>query len=96
MKARKAAKAMKGASGNNVFVADVARFLAVESADVKRMVEMDGLPAISIPQAQRPVLRIPLRGLHEWLQKRAKNDPPGLRSYESFEQEFMTARTGNF
>lgn len=74
----------------NAFVAEVARYLMVESDDVRRMVEMDRLPAISIPKKTRTVYRIPLRELHGWLLKRAKNG--ALQSYERFREEFNAAR----
>lgn len=78
-------------TSENAFVAEVARYLMVEADDVRRMVEMDALPAFSIPKKTRPVLRIPLRDLHGWLMKRAKNSS-SLQSYERFREAFNASR----
>jgi len=78
-------------AGENAFVAEVARYLMVDPDDVRRMVEMDALPAISIPKQTRNVLRIPLRDFHGWLVKRAKN-LTGLSNYERFLAEFQKVR----
>lgn len=72
----------------NAFVAEVARYLAVEPADVKRMIRVDRLPAIRIPKQVRAVLRVPLRDFHAWLCKRAQNPTPELASYEQFLADF--------
>lgn len=77
-------------NSENAFVVEVARYLMVDADDVRRMVEMDNLPAISIPKKTRTVLRIPLRELHGWLVKRAKNG--ALQNYERFREEFNAAR----
>lgn len=77
----------------NAFVAEVARFLAIEPADVQRHIDCDGLPAIEIPKRTRMVTRIYLPSFHAWLVKRARNADATLRSYETFLKHFdETAR----
>jgi hypothetical protein len=70
------------------FVAEVARYLCSEVEDVERMMRMDHLPFIALPKAKRTVKRIPLRDLHGWLRKRAKNNAVEFASYETFLADF--------
>ena len=76
----------------NAFVAEVARYLAIDPDDVQRMIRVAKLPAIKIPKAKRAVLRIPLRDFHSWLLKRTQNPPPELSSYDTFLADFDEAR----
>lgn len=81
---------------NNLFAfpAEVARFLCVEPEDVKRMMEMDGMPVTRIPKKKRSVARIPLRDLHGWLRDRSaqetasKSAAKPLANYETFLADF--------
>ena len=76
------------------FVSEVARYLALEPADVRRLIRLDKLPATSIPRATRAVSRIPLRDLHAWLRDRTKNPAPMLADFNTFIADFnATART---
>lgn len=78
----------------NAFVAEVARYLAVEPLDVKRMIRSDKLPALKIPHRTKTVYRIPLRDFHVWLRQRAENPVPQLASYDTFLADFNAlART---
>lgn len=52
-------------------VQQVARYLGKRHQAVARLIEQDGLPAVSIPADKRPVRKIPLHGLHRWLAARA-------------------------
>lgn len=52
-------------------VQQVARYLGKRHQDVASLIEMDGLPAVLIPAAKRPVRKVPLHGLHRWLAERA-------------------------
>lgn len=52
-------------------VQQVARYLGKRHQDVVTLIELDGLPAVLIPAAKRPVRKIPLHGLHRWLAERA-------------------------
>jgi hypothetical protein len=52
-------------------VQQVARYLGKRHQDVVSLIEMDGLPAVLIPAAKRPVRKVPLHGLHRWLAERA-------------------------
>jgi len=85
---------MKVRGSEQAFVVEVARYLLVDPEDVRRMIQMDGMPAFSIPKKTRPVLRIPLRGLHAWLMKRARGGDSGIQSYDKFRDGFMAAREG--
>jgi excisionase family DNA binding protein len=81
-------------SSANAFVAEVARYLAVEPGDIQRMIRVAKLPAIRIPKETRTVQRIPLRDFHAWLLKRTENPTPQLASYDTFLADFdATART---
>jgi hypothetical protein len=51
-------------------VAKVARYLGSRPADVVRMIEVDGLPVVTLPGESRPVRKIALHGLHGWLSTR--------------------------
>ena len=75
----------------NAFVAEVARYLAVDPDDVQRMIRLAKLPAIRIPKVTRTVQRIPLRDFHAWLLKRTTNPTPQLASYETFLADFDAA-----
>lgn len=82
-------------SSPNAFVSEVARYLAVEPGEIKRMIRLAKLPAIKIPATTRTVHRIPLRDFHAWLLKRTENPTPQLARYESFLADFdASARTG--
>lgn len=72
----------------HAFVAEVARYLAMDPDDVQRMVELDKLPALRLPRAKRTVLRIPLRDFHRWLCARAITPTPSLATYETFLADF--------
>jgi len=79
-------------SSPNAFVAEVARYLAVEPEDVQRMIRSDKLPHLKIPKATRVVHRIPLRDLHAWL--RLRSGGTALESYAEFLTDFdQGART---
>ncbi len=70
------------------FPAEVARYLLLDPEDVARLIELDGLPALSIPKATRKVTRINLRDLYSWLVVRTKNPPANLTDYETFLADF--------
>jgi hypothetical protein len=75
-------------SAPHAFVSEVARYLAMEPADVKRMIALDKLPAVRIPREKRHVHRIPLRDFHAWLLKLSTAPVPELASYETFLADF--------
>lgn len=75
-------------SSPNAFVAEVARYLAVDPDDVQRMIDLAKLPAIKIPKRTRTVKRIPLRDFHAWLLKRTVNPSPLLANYDTFLADF--------
>jgi hypothetical protein len=79
-------------SSSNAFVAEVARYLAVDPEDVTRMIRVAKLPALRIPKETRTVQRIPLRDFHAWLLKRTANPTPELASYETFLADFDASR----
>jgi Helix-turn-helix domain len=79
-------------SAPNAFPSEIARYLAVDPDDVKRMIRLAGLPAIKIPKKTRSVHRIPLRDFHTWLKKRSSNPSPELDSYDQFLADFNTTR----
>jgi ParB-like chromosome segregation protein Spo0J len=70
------------------FPAEIARYLAVEPADVKAMIQKAQLPALRVPKKTRAVTRIPLRDFHAWLLKRTQNPTPNLANYETFLADF--------
>lgn len=77
------------------FVAEVARYLAMDPDDIQRMIDLDKLPALRLPKAKRHVFRIPLRDFHVWLCGQAVTPTPHLASYETFLADFdATARGG--
>lgn len=83
-------------SAPQAFVAEVARYLAMEPADVKRMIALDKLPAVRLPREKRHVHRIPLRDFHAWLLKRSTAPLPQLANYEAFLADFdASARSSN-
>lgn len=83
-------------SSPNAFVAEVARYLAVDPDDVQRMITVAKLPALKIPKKTRTVHRIPLRDFHAWLLKRTQNPTPQLATYDTFLADFdASARTHN-
>lgn len=51
-------------------VAEIARYLGMRPQEVARMIKEDALPAVELPSAKRPVKKVPLHGLHEWLSER--------------------------
>lgn len=73
------------------YPAEVARYLALEPADIRRMMEIDRLPFLKIPKQTRNVFRIPLRDFHKWLLDRAHNPAPHLARYETFLADFDTS-----
>jgi hypothetical protein len=75
----------------NAFPAEVARYLAVEPLEIKRLIRLAKLPAIKLPAATRPVYRIPLRDFHAWLVDRTTNPAPQLRHYDTFLADFDDA-----
>ena len=76
------------------FVAEVARFLAVEPSDIKSMIRLDKLPHTLIPKATRNVPRIYLPDLHAWLLSRSAGDCHQLQNYPAWLAEFnRIART---
>lgn len=77
------------------FVAEVARFLAVDADAVQRMIRMAKLPAIKIPMNTRNVYRIPLRDFHGWLLKRTINPTPEWENYDKFLEDFSQVRIRN-
>ena len=78
-------------SSSNAFVAEIARYLSIEPADVKRLIRVASLPALKIPKQTRSVLRIPLRDFHAWLIKRAMGNVVHLDRYETFLADFDSA-----
>jgi hypothetical protein len=70
------------------FVAEVARYLAVDPKDVKRMIELDALPASRIPKKKRTVERIYLPDFHQWILGRSSGQNDRLRDYPAFLAEF--------
>lgn len=73
------------------FVAEVARYLCSEVADVERMMQLDGLPYREIPKRTRRVKRIPLRDFQAWLLRQPGNSCPSLANYEIFLADFNQA-----
>ncbi|MDP1587731.1 MAG: hypothetical protein Q8M07_08320 [Prosthecobacter sp.] len=51
-------------------VAQIARYFGSRPQEVARMIKEDGLPAVELPGAARPVRKITLHGLHGWLAAR--------------------------
>jgi hypothetical protein len=80
-------------SSPNAFVAEVARYLAVDPDDVQAMIHGAAkLPHFKIPKKTRHVYRIPLRELHAWL--RARSGRTAFADYETFLADFdASART---
>jgi hypothetical protein len=72
--------------------AAVARFLGVEPEQVQEMLELDGLPYVSIPGKKRPGVRIFLPAFHEWMVKRAKGPAGTLGDYAEFRRAFVEAQ----
>lgn len=70
--------------------ADVARFLAVDAAEVDALTE-SGLPFVKVPGPKRPGKRIFLPDLHAWLAKRTSSGS-ALMSYERFRRAFEEAQ----
>gem|GEM_PF-5710543 len=62
---------------------EVARFLAVEPTEIKRLAKLAGLAATRIPARMRSVLRIYLPDLHLWLLSRSLN-VAALADYTAF------------
>jgi hypothetical protein len=76
------------------FVAEVARYLAVEPGDVKRMIRLDSLPETRIPKQTRTVARIYLPDFHAWLLSRSSGETRQLADYPAWLAEFnRIART---
>lgn len=75
---------------SNAFVAEVARFLEVEPADVESMIRTARLPALRVQKPTRSVTRIPLRSFHAWLMGRTENPGP-MADYPVFLEEFRRA-----
>ena len=72
--------------------AAVARFLGVEPEQVQEMLDLDGLPFVSIPGKKRPGVRIFLPAFHEWMVKRGRNGSERLADYEVFKRAFFSAQ----
>ena len=81
-------------AGAMAFPSEVARFLLVDPAEVRRMIVQDRLPAIQIPLARRKVYRIYLPDLHRWLINRSP-DAADLRNYEAFRKHFDSLGRGD-
>lgn len=75
------------------FVAEVARYLAVEPADVRRLIRQHALPATRLPAATRVVHRIPLRDFHAWLLRQTPSPETALHlaDYPTFLEDFRAA-----
>jgi hypothetical protein len=73
------------------FPVEVAAFLEVSPTDVRRMIDLDELPATRIPKAKRVALRIYLPDLHAWLLNRSVGRRDSLRDYPEFLQHFRQA-----
>ena len=82
---------MSRAEGMWALVGEVAEFLRLEPGDVRRCIELDGLPVVSVPARQRAVRRIWLPALHRWLAGRGSEGAVG--SLEEF-LEAWRARDG--
>lgn len=81
-------------SSSYAFPAEVARYLACEPEDVKRMIRHDRLPVTRIPKRTRNVIRIYLPDLHAWLLGRSGGAMERLADYRAFLTEFeRSART---
>lgn len=52
--------------------AHVARWLGVRPQDIQGLIDLGGLPAVSVPSATRENDRIPLHGLHRWCKEHGK------------------------
>lgn len=79
-------KVKKGGIREMVRRFEVAKFFAVESAEVDRWIS-DGLPVTKLPMKERKAIRIWLRDLHDWLLE-AGEVSERLRKWEDFRQEF--------
>ena len=51
-------------------VAEIARYLVMRPQDVVRMIKEDALPVVTLPGARKPVMKITLHGLHQWMSAR--------------------------
>lgn len=70
----------------------LARVLQVRGAELERMVDEDGLPALELPRVKNRRLRFFLPDVHRWMLIGARNSPVRLREYENFMALF--ARSG--
>ena len=73
-------------------IAEVADFLGDQARDVRRMIRLDGMPAWSKPARTRPVLRVPVRGLYEWMRKRSDGDFPTFEQWRAGFEACRSAR----
>lgn len=71
--------------------AAVARFLGEDPEEVRRMMEMDGMPHVRVPGPTRPAFRVFLPDLHRWLCQRADGCQK-LADYEEFRRAFFAAQ----
>lgn len=79
-------------SSPNAFIAEVARYLAVEPEEIRTMIRITKLPHLKLIGKTRPVYRIPLREFHAWL--RLQSARTAFADYETFLADFdATART---
>ncbi len=79
------------------FVSEVARYLAVEASDVRRLILRHDLPATRLPAATRVVHRIPLRDFHAWLLRQTPSPETALHlaDYATFLEDFRAAGRPN-
>ena len=60
---------------------ELAAYLRVRPVDVGRMVEEDGLPAVSLPGKARPVRKYSPMAVHRWLCARSSGAVLGLEDF---------------
>ena len=79
---------MSGMPSEFVKRSAVAEVLGLDHAEVDRLIEEDGLPAIKLPGLKYTKIRIHLPDLHRWLLIGCRNSNPRLRDYEAFRAAF--------
>lgn len=72
-------------------VAQIARYFGSRPQEVARMIAEDGLPAVKLPGEKRPVKKITLHGLHEWLS--ARHSGTAFMSVDQLAAEIEAAQT---
>lgn len=73
-------------------MSEVAAFLRMEPAEVRALIDLDGLPAKRVPGAKRAVLRVFLPDFWRWFCDRPGETGMELASYARFETEFEAAQ----